>query len=102
VTGLSGSGPAFVYRLIEAMAEGGQAGGLPARLAVELAAQTARGAAEMVLSTASSPSELRQQVTSPGGTTLAGLEALEKLNGPDAFRTAVEAATRRSEELGNE
>jgi len=102
VTGLSGSGPAFVYRMIEAMAEGGQAGGLPQELALELAAQTARGAAEMVLSTGSSPAELRQQVTSLGGTTQAGLETLEKLHGPDAFRAAVEAATRRSQELGKE
>jgi len=102
VTGLSGSGPAFVYRMIETMAEGGQTGGLPKELAIELAAQTARGAAEMVLTTANSPVELRQQVTSPGGTTLAGLDALEKLNGPDAFRVAVEAATARSQELGKE
>jgi len=100
VTGLSGSGPAFVYRMIETMAEGGRAGGLPEELALELAAQTARGAAEMVLKTAHSPAELRQQVSSPGGTTLAGLEALEKLKGPEAFRTAVEAATARSKALG--
>jgi len=100
VTGLSGSGPAFVYRVIETMAEGGVAGGLTQELALKLAAQTARGAAEMVLSTGCSPAELRQQVTSPGGTTQAGLETLEKLDGPDAFRAAVEAATKRSEELG--
>ena len=100
VTGLSGSGPAFVYRLIAAMAEGGAAGGLPSELAVKLAAQTARGAAEMVLTTGQSPAKLCEQVTSPGGTTLAGLEVLEGLNGPDAFRVAIEAATRRSKELG--
>ncbi|NOY29861.1 MAG: pyrroline-5-carboxylate reductase [Planctomycetes bacterium] len=100
VTGLSGSGPAFVYRMIETMAEGGVAGGLTQELALKLAAQTARGAAEMVLSTGSSPAELRQQVTSPGGTTQAGLETLENLSGPDAFRAAVEAATQRSKELG--
>jgi len=100
VTGLSGSGPAFVYRMIETMAEGGVAGGLSQELALKLAAQTARGAAEMVLSTGNSPAELRQQVTSPGGTTQAGLETLEKLSGPDAFRAAVEAATQRSKELG--
>ncbi len=102
VTGLSGSGPAFVYRMIEMMAEGGAAGGLPKELALELAAQTARGAAEMVLRTNNSPAELRQQVTSPGGTTQAGLEVLEKLNGPDAFLAAVEAATARSRELGRD
>ena len=100
VTGLSGSGPAFLYRVIEAMAAGGEAGGLPAKLALELAAQTARGAAEMVLSTGQTPAELREQVTSPGGTTVAGLEVLEKLSGPEAFQAAVEAATDRSIELG--
>ena len=100
VTGLSGSGPAFVYRMIEALAEGGTAMGLSGDLALELAAQTARGAAQMVLTTGQSPVELREQVASPGGTTLAGLEVLEAQQGPAAFRAAVEAATKRSVELG--
>jgi len=100
VTGLSGSGPAFVYRIIEALAEGGSSMGLSNELAVELAALTARGAAEMVLTTGCSPAELRDQVTSPGGTTLAGLDALEKLGGADALCAAVKAATKRSVELG--
>ncbi len=100
VTGLSGSGPAFVYRMIEALAAGGTAMGLSEEVALELAARTARGAAEMVLATGKSPAELREQVTSPGGTTVAGLEVLEKMQGPDAFRAAVEAATKRSQELG--
>jgi pyrroline-5-carboxylate reductase len=100
VTGLSGSGPAFIYTVIEAMAEGGVAGGLAPDLALALAAQTAVGAASMLPATKLSPGELRTQVTSPGGTTLAGLEVLKRLEGAAAFRAAVEAATRRSMELG--
>ena len=100
VTGLSGSGPAFIYSVIEALAEGGTAMGLPPELALKLATQTTRGAAEMLLSTGSSPAELRAQVTSPGGTTLAGLERFAKLEGERALRGAVEAATNRSIELG--
>jgi pyrroline-5-carboxylate reductase len=100
VTGLSGSGPAFIYTVIEAMAAGGAECGLPPPLALELAAQTATGAAAMVLQTGLSPSELREQVTSPGGTTLAGLQALAERDGAGAFRAAVEAAARRSVELG--
>jgi pyrroline-5-carboxylate reductase len=100
VTGLSGSGPAFVYTAVEALAAGGAAMGLPAELALELAAQTAAGAAAMILQTGKSPAELREQVTSPGGTTLAGLNELASRDGAGAFRAAVEAATRRSIELG--
>jgi pyrroline-5-carboxylate reductase len=100
VTGLSGSGPAFIYTVIESMAAGGAAGGLSPELALELAAQTALGAASMLSATGLSPAELRDQVTSPGGTTLAGLEVLRRLDGAAAFRAAVEAATKRSIELG--
>jgi pyrroline-5-carboxylate reductase len=73
---------------------------LPPELALELAAQTAVGAASMLAATGLSPAELRDQVTSPGGTTLAGLEALRRLDGAAAFRAAVEAAAKRSAELG--
>ncbi len=100
VTGLSGSGPAFIYTVIEALAEGGAAMGLSPALALELAARTAGGAAAMVIATGLSPEELRAQVTSPGGTTLAGLDALTRADGAAAFRAAVEAATKRSIELG--
>lgn len=100
VTGLSGSGPAFIYTVIEALAAGGAEMGLPSELALKLATETARGAAEMLVATGGSPEELRNQVTSPGGTTLAGLEKLAELDGASALRSAVEAATKRSIELG--
>jgi pyrroline-5-carboxylate reductase len=100
VTGLSGSGPAFIYTVIEALAEGGAAMGLAPELALELAAQTAAGAAAMLRATGLSPAELRDQVTSPGGTTLAGLEVIRRGDVAGALRAAVEAATKRSIELG--
>jgi pyrroline-5-carboxylate reductase len=100
VTGLSGSGPAFVYSMIEAMAGGGIAMGLPAELAGELAARTAAGAAQMVLLTGDSPAVLRDRVTSPGGTTLAGLAVLQEGKFREVVAAAVSAATKRSAELG--
>jgi len=101
VTGLSGSGPAYVYLVIEALADGGVLMGLPRDLALQLAAQTVAGAAGMVLQTGQHPAALKDQVTSPGGTTIAGLEELEGAAVRSAFLSAVRAATERSRQLGS-
>jgi pyrroline-5-carboxylate reductase len=100
VTGLSGSGPAYVYRFAEGLIAGGIAEGLPPALARRLAYQTLRGAAVMLQETGRSPEELRAMVTSPGGTTLAGLRTLDERGFVDAVQAGVAAATARSRELG--
>ena len=99
VTGLSGSGPAYVFALLEALAAAGERVGLPREAASRLALQTVFGAAKLALETGIAPETLRKQVSSPGGTTLAGLERLEALGFGAALDAAVEAATRRAREL---
>jgi len=99
VTGLSGSGPAYIYLIMEALSDGGVAMGLPRKLALELAIQTIGGAAEMAASTKEHPAILREMVTSPGGTTIAALTALENAGTRAAFIAAVRAAATRSKEL---
>jgi len=100
VTGLSGSGPAYVYMMIEAMADGGVKAGLGRADAIKLAAQTVLGAAAMVMETGLHPAVLKDMVTSPGGTTIAALAEMEKHGVRAAMIGAVDAAVRRADELG--
>ncbi|MAC50965.1 MAG: pyrroline-5-carboxylate reductase [Gimesia sp.] len=100
VTGLSGSGPAYIYQVIDALSDGGVRVGLPRQIATQLAAQTVKGAAEMVLQTGEHPGTLKDAVTSPGGTTIAGIHALEAGGLRNSLMNAVSAATSRSIELG--
>jgi pyrroline-5-carboxylate reductase len=100
VTGLSGSGPAFVYQIIEALSDGGVAAGLPRAMATRLAAQTVLGAARMVLETGMHPGALKDMVTSPGGTTIEGLHELEKAGVRGAMMSAVRAAAEKAGRMG--
>ena len=102
VTALSGSGPAFVYTVIKALAEGGEKCGLPAEAAMALAAQTVLGAAQLAVESKNSPEELIKMVVTPGGTTAAGLAAMEKLNTYEGLIPAVKAATKRGQEMAKE
>jgi pyrroline-5-carboxylate reductase len=100
VTGLSGSGPAYVYMIIEALSDGAVAAGLPREIATKLAAQTLLGSAKMVLETNLHPGALKDMVTSPGGTTIEGLHELEKGGLRPALMNAVRAATEKAKRLG--
>ncbi|MFN3191158.1 MAG: pyrroline-5-carboxylate reductase [Aureliella sp.] len=98
-TGIAGSSPAYIYTVIEALSDGGVAQGLPRHVATEMAAQAVLGAAKMVLETGIHPGALKDQVTSPGGTTIAALRTLESNGVRSAFMEAVASCVQRSREM---
>jgi pyrroline-5-carboxylate reductase len=100
ITGLSGSGPAYIFLIVEAMADAGVKVGLSRQEALFLSAQTVLGAAKMLIETREHPGQLRDRVTSPGGTAIAGLATLEEGGLRTTLINAVEVATNRSRELG--
>ena len=102
VTGLSGSGPAYAFLMIEALSDGGVASGLPRDVATRLAAQTLLGSAKMVLETTQHPGALKDMVTSPGGTTIEGIHALERNGVRGALMDAVRAAAEKAQRLGRQ
>jgi pyrroline-5-carboxylate reductase len=101
VTALSGCGPGYIFEILDALGEGGARLGLPAALAGRLALQTLLGSAKLAKETGRSPAELRNMVASPGGATVAGLEALERGNLRATLMAALEAAAKRSKELSS-
>ena len=102
VTALSGSGPAFVYAMIEALARGGEKMGLSEQAALRLAAQTALGASELMITSEKSPADLIKMVVTPSGTTAAGLRVMDERGIADALADAVKAATERAQEMAKE